>query len=366
MNTNETITPASSDALVPAATPTPSSPAPSGLSRRSFLRRGAAVGAALPLIGMMANRGYAAGGDTPTAGDIALLKFLAAAELLETDLWTQYTELALNNPNYKSALKAIDPALPEYIEQDARDENAHQAFINAYLVSIGQTAVDLSPFATLKGSVATGVNPAMVGKRLTNLTNLTVDTAWFLRYREGGNPDFGDTFPQVANIIDTPTIPPINGISAKNMDTIARAAAFHFGSIEQGGSSLYGSLILKASVVDVVSILASIGPTEFYHLATFMTSLQGIFLNREGLAADSMPAPCKYAPLTDSGGATDAPNGAAFPEYNSILRPTSTAKAGAVATVTYLASSNLFMGQSNAFVSAATGLAVAADAAVRS
>ncbi len=307
------------------------------------------MGAALPLAGYLTSAfGQTLTGDTPTSGDLAILNFLAAAELLETDLWDQYTELALNNAPYRAALSAIDINLPEYILEDFRDENSHQNFINSYLVSVGQPPVDLTPFATLPGSSASGSSGK---KRLTNLGALTVDTSYVLRYREQGNPDFGDTFPQVDNIIGQPTIPLTNGLSASKLTQIATAASFHFGDIEQGGSSLYANLTLKVSALDTLMILASIGPTEFYHLATFMTSLQGDFKNQRAFAADSMPAPCKFL-------------SASLPP-SSVLRPISTANAGAVATVTHLANSGLFTGQSQAFFDAATALATNADAAVR-
>ena len=322
----------------------------SQFSRRSFLQRGAIMGAALPLAGFLTNAafGQTATGDTPTSGDVAILKFLAAAELLETDLWDQYTELALNNQPYRAALSEIDPSLPEYVLEDFRDENSHQNFINSYLVSVSQSPVDLTPFATLPGSSASGSSGK---RRLTNLSALNIDTSYVLRYRQQGNPDFNDSFPQVANFSGQPTIPLTNGLSAAQLRQIAVAASFHFGDVEQGGSSLYANLSLKASALDTLMILTSIGPTEFYHLATFMTSLQGNFKGQRAFAADSMPAPCKFL-------SSSLPN-------NSVLRPISTAKAGAVAAVTHLANSGLFTGQSQAFFDAATALAMGADAAVR-
>src|SRR5690242_14103551 len=72
-------------------------------SRRSFLGKGLAVGAATVGAGLLANglpafatdrtrRPTRLGGGL-TRGDVAILRYLAAAELIETDLWQQYNEL---------------------------------------------------------------------------------------------------------------------------------------------------------------------------------------------------------------------------------------------------------------------------------
>src|SRR5260370_22536681 len=69
----------------------------SDTSRRSFLKNGTvAAGAATVGAGLLANE-YSAFGEEGsgrlTPGDAAILRFLAAAEILETDLWRQYNEL---------------------------------------------------------------------------------------------------------------------------------------------------------------------------------------------------------------------------------------------------------------------------------
>src|SRR5205807_7962025 len=125
-----------------------------------------------------------------TGGDAAILRFLAVAEILETDLWQQYTELALGNESFALALQVLDGDMPTYVNQNTRNEFTHQNFINAYLVSKGHSPVNLEHFRTLPSSQATGSNKT--AKRLTNLMILTVDTTWFTRYRSTGNPDFGD------------------------------------------------------------------------------------------------------------------------------------------------------------------------------
>ena len=188
--------------------------------------------------------------------DAAILRFLAAAEILETDLWQQYTELALGNPAFQLALEVLDGDMPTYVNQNTRDEFTHENFINAYLVSKGRKPVNLERFRTLPSSQATGANKT--AKRLTSLMNLTVDTSWFLRYRLPGNPDFGDTFPQIVNLEHVAAIPahdlplPTDPNFGFQIQLIANAAAFHFATIEQGGSSLYLSFLPKASSLEVL------------------------------------------------------------------------------------------------------------------
>ena len=333
-------------------------------SRRSFFLRSLVGGAAalaltsIPFSGSRALAGVE--GPDPTPGDIAILKFLAAAELLECDLWGQYCELARGNRRFNAALRRIDAGLPDYVCQDFDDECSHAALINAYLVSVGQTAVNLDGFRTLPSSTAQGAEDK---GRLTSLTNLTVDTSFYNRYRGAGNPDFGDTFPQIVEIVNQPAIPTVDRNHPTALATIAQVAAFHFGMIEQGGSSLYTNLLGKVSSADALAILSSIGPTEFYHFAVFQTALEGIrplgrrssvnfpALHRSASRFQVMPKPCKFLST-------------ALP-LSSVLRPRKTENAGAGATVTALANSGLFTGQTPEFFAAATALATAADAATR-
>src|SRR5438045_4322395 len=178
-----------------------------GVSRRSFLATGVAagVGAGLAPFG----RAASALADRPASsklskGDAAILRFLAAAEILETDFWQQYNELGgiqdsevpggSGSKPYTEALEVLDGDMPQYIHDNTEDEFTHFTFLNAYLESRGAEAVDLKQFATLPSSKATGAQ--QIG-RLTNLMELTVDTTWWTRYRSGTkNPDFGDTFDQ--------------------------------------------------------------------------------------------------------------------------------------------------------------------------
>jgi hypothetical protein len=131
-----------------------------------------------------------------TKGDAALLRFAAAAEILESDFWIQYNELGglqdsevpggFGNSIYTEKLENLDEDFPQYIHDNTDDEITHFTFLNAYLESKGAEPVNLEPFRTLQGSAATGSRQP----RLTNLMQLTLDTSWWTRYRSSDhNPD---------------------------------------------------------------------------------------------------------------------------------------------------------------------------------
>src|SRR6266704_2548302 len=296
-------------------------------------------------------------------GDAAILRFLAAAEILETDLWQQYTEFADLDGPYSDALEVIDDDMPTYIDQNTADEFSHQNFLNAFLVKMNRQPVNLDRFRNLPGSPV-APNSAL---RLTNLMHLNVDTSWYLRYRSSGNPDFGDTFGQAVNIVDRPGIPVQNQAlyTANQMQAIANTAAFHFAMIEQGGSSLYDALSLKSSSLLTLRIVTSIGGTEVAHFEIWndkagdappVDSGDGLVfpdLNQNPATTTSlvMPRPCKFI-------STDLP-------LCSVIRPTSIGLAGATAAAHFLTNTGLFQGQSDAFFHALFSLASAADRAVR-
>src|SRR6266581_9768949 len=171
-----------------------------GISRRSFLGKSLALGAGTMGVGMLAKTAKASGEITP--GDIAILRWLAAAEIIETDLWRQYNELGgiqdsevpggSGNDAYIEALEVLDEDMPQYIHDNTDDEFTHQNFLNAYLASKGADTVNLEQFRTLPGSTATGSSGKL---RLTNLTQLTLDTSWWTRYRnDTHNPDLDPNF----------------------------------------------------------------------------------------------------------------------------------------------------------------------------
>jgi hypothetical protein len=345
-------------------------PPPHPVARRSFLRS-LGLGAALltPAAGIIAGAGRARaaafGSSGATTGDIDIMRFLAAAELLEEDLWLQYTELANGNDTYKEAIEAIDDDFPQYINDNWDDELSHATFLNAYIASVGGEPVNLDAFRTLPSSKATGAQ--QIG-RLTNLGNLTVDTSWWIRYRSTENPDFGATFPQLINIVNKPAIPPHDLPAGDRIQAIANTAAFHFGTIEQGGSSLYDTMSLKVTDLTVLRIVTSIGGTEVFHFAIWndnagnvvpvhvqgltFPDIEEVFEGDELRQKDLiMPEPCQFIDPS-------------LPPC-SIIRPTSLENAGAMAAVTALTSSGLFIGQSQEFFDTLNALAAAADAPVR-
>jgi hypothetical protein len=210
-----------------------------------------------------------------TQGDVDILRFAAAAEILETDFWVQYQEIADNNPAYRAALQVLDSDMVQYVDDNTDDENSHQMFLNAFLKSVGAHPVNLEKFRTLHGSTATGSTGKL---RLTNLLHLNVDTSWYTRYRSTENPDFGDTFKEPVTIMNRPAIPvndtdtPPNQLPPSvHMQAIANTAGFHFPTIEQGGSSLYGSFIPMATSLVTLRILYAIGGSEVAHFQTWHT-----------------------------------------------------------------------------------------------
>ncbi len=352
-------------------------------TRRSFVIAGVAAGAgasgvlgdAVPALARERSGGL-------SRGDAAILRFLAAAEILETDLWQQYNELGgiqdrevpggSGNAAYTKALAVLDEDMAQYIHDNTEDEHTHFAFINAYLAANGADPVDLDRFRTLPSSRASGAQ--QIG-RLTNLTELTVDTSWWTRYRSpGANRDLGGRFPQAVPDLARGRFPAIPRDDrdlepARHLQAIANTAGFHFAFIEQGGTSLYPSLAQRVRSQEALRVVLSIGPTEAMHFQTWQDK------------AGNAP------PLTDPS------NGLTFPDLNarpfggqlfqtnlimpepapflsrrfpvcSIVRPTQSAGA-AGRTVAALTADGLFRGQSRAFFRVLHELAEAADAARR-
>ncbi len=264
------------------------------------------------------------------------------------------------------AIEAIDDDFPQYIADNTDDELSHATFLNAYLAAGGAQPVNLDAFRTLPSSQATGAQ--QIG-RLTNLMNLTVDTSWWIRYRSPHNPDFGATFPQLIKIVDRPAIPPRDLPSgSKQIQAIANTAAFHFGTIEQGGSSLYASLATKVSDLTVLRIVTSIGGVEVYHFAIWSDSAGNVpAVKVPGLVFPDIATVFEGDPLREKDLIMPEPCEFIDPSLPvcSVIRPTSAQNAGAMAAVTALTTSGLFMGQSSEFFQTLHALARAADNAYR-
>jgi hypothetical protein len=366
-------------------------------NRRAFLKNSMVAGAVATVGAGILGSGLpvfaqGSGSKNITKGDIAILRFLAAAELIESDLWTQYAELGGigNNPPievdpkqvlnpYQVAFSNLDSDGPQYIASNTLDEVSHATFLNAYLESIGAEPVNFEEFVTLPGSTAEGSTGS---SRLTNLMNLNVDTSWFVRYRSATNPDLGATFPQAVTLNGVTAIPrsdaDYEGKSNRNfrgndhIQAIANVAAFHFGQIEQGGTSLYAAMSQKVTSPEVLMITLGIGGDEIAH-----------FLEWVDFAGNGVQTP--IAPFTDSVSGLKFPNffsplnpllqpSLIFPvpvEFSpslprvSMIRPLTDQFAGAVAAVQGFIASGLFIGQSPQFISILNTLAAAADAAKR-
>jgi Ferritin-like domain len=386
-------------------------------NRRSFLYGLGAAAATLPAATALA-KDSDSDNKPLNKGDVAILRLAAAIELIEADLWQQYNELGgavdhndnpnPGNPSYTAALANLDSDMPQYISDNTDDEISHAAFLNAYLESKGEAPVSFQAFQTIPPSKATGANHDLA--RITNLQALNVDTSWYFRYRSTTNPDLGAQFPQLLNITNQPAIPvsdqdtdpnalvpllqslPITDPKASRMQAIANTAGLHFAFIEQGGSSLYPILALKATSLEVLRILLSIGGVEIDHFS--------LWHDKGGNAIAQ--------PLAGPNGLTDPETGLTFPDFNnpdnqhnsnlsatdqaagsqmfqtnlilpepcqflnpdfppvSIIRPTLTKNGGAVATVQSFIADNLFLGQNNqGFFQTLLALAQAADNAQR-
>jgi hypothetical protein len=366
-------------------------------NRRAFLKNSMVAGAVATVGAGILGSGLPAFAEASsskkiTKGDIAVLRFLAAAELIESDLWTQYAELGGigNNPPievdqsqvlnpYQVALSNLDSDGPQYIASNTLDEVSHATFLNAYLESVGAEPVNFDEFVTLPGSTAEGSTGS---SRLTNLMNLNVDTSWFVRYRSTTSPDLGATFPQAITLNGVTAIPRSdadyegkrnpNFLGNDHIQAIANVAAFHFGAIEQGGTSLYATMSQKVTSPEVLMITLGIGGDEIAHflewvdfagngvqpsIAPFTDSVSGLkfpnfFSSSNPLIQPSLifPVPFEFSP--------------SLPRV-SMIRPLTDPFAGAMAAVKGLTASGLFIGQSPQFFSTLAALATAADAAKR-
>ena len=359
--------------------------------RRSFLKGIGAAGA----IALPAGKVFAQQDHKLSKGDAALLRFAAAIEFVEADLWQQYNELGgqvdhIDNPNpgnpaYVAALQNLDGDMPQYISDNTDDEISHRDFLNAYLKSKGAQAIDFTQFETLQLPKVAG---ALGGGRLTNLQTLTVDTSWYFRYRSTQNPDLGARFPQLLNIVNQPAIPLQDNYAQSTIQAIANVASIHFAFIEQGGSSLYPILALKATDLEVLRILLSIGGVEIDHFSLWHDKM-----------GNAVAQP--LAPLSDP------VTGLSFPDFNnaanqhnaqlsapdqkagsqmfqtnliqpepceflspdlpacSIIRATLSPNGGPMATVQAFIADRLFFGQNPQFLEQLMDLASEAEAARR-
>jgi hypothetical protein len=157
---------------------------------------------------------------------------------------------------------------------------------------------------------------------------------------------------------------------ANHLQAIANTAGFHFGFIEQGGTSLYPSLAQRVTHTEVLRVLLSIGGTEIAHFQTWHDKAGNappltdpttsnptlVFPNLNAAPFDGeefqtnliMPEPCPFLSRK-------------FPVC-SIIRPTET-QGAATAAAKALTADGLFIGQSPQFFQLLQDLASDADKA---
>src|ERR1700740_1672318 len=357
-----------------------------GAARRSFLKKGAlGVGAAAIGAGFLTKGSpvFAQQGDggSLNKGDVAILQLLLAAEIIETDLWQQYKELggveaAANNPvvkPYVNGLVQLEGDMPQYISDNTDDEISHVAFLRAYLKSKGHEPINLDKFAhNLAPSTVSGVPQT---GRLTNLKQLRVDTSWWTRYRSKENLDLGaPAFPQAVPSLNEGQHPRIPATladlsDANHAQAIANTAGFHFGFIEQAGTSLYATLSQRVSDPEVLRITISIGGAEIMHFqvwhdkagnAVALTDNQpGGTLTFVNLA-DNQPESLQANLIMPE--PTDFIKG--LPEV-SIIRPTGAGQLDATGAINGFIEDGLFIGQPKELLQFLLNLAADADEAGR-
>ena len=362
-------------------------------TRRSFLKNGTVAGAATVGAGLLTRKTFAFDREEEdnrapiTRGDIAILRFLQALEQVEEDLWRQYAELGGTqdsefsgltggNAAYSQALQLLDGDMPQYIHDNTDDEISHARFLGNYLESKGVGSADFSKFKVLPSSTADG---AQQFGRLTNLTQLTIDTSFWSRYRSITNPDFDplakfvqavpslnvhqhtaiprsndDTSGSVINLND-----PTQSTFTDHLKAIAFTAGFHFAFIEQGGSSLYPTLAQHVTNLEVLRILLSIGPSETMHFQTWqdkagnatpLTDFDKInnsmvtFTALSGAQGETSPESLNGDTL-QSNLIMPEPTHFLDPKFGpvAIIRPTSTLLGGAQAAVSSFVTDGLFI-----------------------
>src|SRR5215472_7135241 len=198
---------------------------------------------------------------------------------------------------------------------------------------------------------------------------LTVDTSWWTRYRSStNNPDVNPTtFEQAVPDLHTGKFTAIPRTdrdlhSRKHIQAIANTAAFHIPTVEQGGGSLRLALAQRATSVEVLRLLISMGPIELMHFQTLSetagyapplidptngltfpdlnngvdpnTGARGAAVREMFQANLIMPEPCPFI-------STSLP-------ACSVVRPTNTTGA-AMGALKFLTAMGLFNGQSEAF-----------------
>jgi hypothetical protein len=187
----------------------------------------------------------------------------------------------------------------------------------------------------------------------------------------------GATFPEAITLKGVTAIPindaDLNNPNPNHLQAIANVAAFHFGYIEQGGSSLYATMSQKVTDPEVLEITLGIGGDEIAHflewvdfagngvqptVAPFTDPVSGLTFPNFFSPLNPLKQPSLIFPVPSEFISPSLPR-------VSIIRPLTDKFAGAVATIASFTADGLFTGQSQRFLSELQVTALEADAATR-
>jgi len=104
---------------------------------------------------------------------------------------------------------------------------------------------------------------------LTNLTMLTVDTSFWIRYRSTGNPDFGDTFPQFIDIVNRTAIPLRDNYTADENPGHRQHRGVSLPVHRTGRLQSLHHDADEATALDTVRIIAGIAGVEVAHFTVW-------------------------------------------------------------------------------------------------
>jgi len=308
-----------------------------------------------------------------TRHDVAILRFFAAVELIESDLWQQYDELGgvtegSQNP-FQLALQFLNGDGSQYITSNTLDEIGHSTYLNAYLESEGAVPVDFDRFRTLRGSWS--VLAQNIG-RLTNLKHLDIDTTWYARYRQAEDPGFECSSVKALRIVNRHAIPRTDADfeDPSHIQAIANTAAFHFAYIEYLVSNLYATFSHRLKRAKVLKVALGIGGNEIAHFLEWV--------DFAGNAVQRVPFPIQNRPSmmianANGGVPPDRPRfnftiprdgSSEFSSDCSARLPLETRFGGAVDTMNHLSQNGLFVGQSPEFLRRLLHMAEEADSAL--
>lgn len=314
-----------------------------------------------------------------TKRDVAILRFFAAVELIESDLWQQYDELGgvtegSQNP-YQLALQFLDGDGSRYVTSNTLDEISHSTYLNAYLESEGADPVDFDRFRILRGSWS---RIAQKIGRLSNLKHLDIDTTWYVRYRQVADSSFNSSSLKAIRIVNRQAIPRSDADfdGPSHVQAIANTAAFHFGYIEYLVSSLYATFSHKLKRAKVLKVALGIGGNEIAHFLEWV-DFAGNAVQWPPFQFDTLPSPMDgYDPQVGTRTKVTAPldhRSLNFPVPTDVtsqflndcasllpLEP----RFGAVNTIYNFSQNGLFVGQSPEFLRTLLQMAEDADSAL--